>query len=160
MNERVPVRSKGRGRKIRHRDSGRAFYTRVHQLTVPQAGGLHKHRHADGATRSNASGISAGASAHVHKDCERVLEIGRVRHRGDPQVTLKNESNYDVKDITLKFGYWSDSKTQLGSNVYTIYKVLPKGKTKTFNDLNTGFVQTQATRGGVVEIVSVEVVKK
>ncbi|MCK7505058.1 MAG: hypothetical protein MZV70_13920 [Desulfobacterales bacterium] len=75
-------------------------------------------------------------------------------------VTIKNASNYDVKDIVVRFGYASDSGTTLGTHLFTIYKVLPKGKTKTFSNLNAGFIHPQATKSGVDEIVSVEIAVK
>jgi hypothetical protein len=72
-------------------------------------------------------------------------------------ITLKNEANYDIADIRIKFDYYSDSGTQLDSHLYTLYKMLSKGKTKTSTGLNTGFVNSQATKSTRGEIISARI---
>ncbi len=73
-------------------------------------------------------------------------------------LTIRNESNYDIKDISIKFSYLSDSGTLLDYNVQTIYQIIKAKKTRTFYDVNAGLVHSQATRGGVDQILSFEFV--
>lgn len=64
-------------------------------------------------------------------------------------ITLKNTSDIDYKDITVVATYYSPSGTKLSSSVKTIYEVLPAGKTIIFRDINMGFVNDQVAKASV-----------
>lgn len=64
-------------------------------------------------------------------------------------LSIKNTSEVDYKDIKLQFVYSGNSGTILSTNSYTIYDTIPAGQTKTFNELNVGFVNSQVTNSSV-----------
>ncbi len=71
-------------------------------------------------------------------------------------ITLKNNSQFDYKDITLKATYYSSSETQLDSSNQTIYEILPAGATKTFKNINFWFAHSQS-KSSVVTIKSASI---
>lgn len=64
-------------------------------------------------------------------------------------LTLKNNSQIDYKDISLKAIYYSKSDTELDSNRATIYEILPAWATKTFKSVNFWFVHSQTSKAKV-----------
>lgn len=59
-------------------------------------------------------------------------------------LTVKNNGNTPCKDITLGVSFLAASGTQVGNLKYTIYDSIPAGKSKTFHNINLGFVNKQA----------------
>lgn len=60
-------------------------------------------------------------------------------------VTISNPTDYAVKDVRIECTYSGKSGTRLGQNVQTIYDVVPARCTKTFRDVNMGFINPQAS---------------
>ena len=60
--------------------------------------------------------------------------------------TIKNKSNYDVKDLEVKCTHSANSGTVIDSNDRTIYEIVKAHSTKKVNDFNMGFIHTQAAR--------------
>jgi hypothetical protein len=88
----------------------------------------------------------------MENDPESFIEvISNNWHMGGfgsiPIHTLKieNKGKVDYKDIKVRASYFSPSKTPLGLNTYTIYDTLPAGATKTFREINMGFIDSQAS---------------
>lgn len=73
-------------------------------------------------------------------------------------ITIKNESKSDMKDIVLRFLYYSDSEIVLTARTFTLYKKIPKGKTMTFNNINVGFIHNQVVSCDV-EIVGAKIME-
>lgn len=66
-------------------------------------------------------------------------------------ITLQNTSSSNsYKDIEITVYYHSNSGAQLGNANYTIYEVLPANTTKTFSDINMGFMNEQSANSSVV----------
>lgn len=59
-------------------------------------------------------------------------------------LTLKNNSNLTYKDVVVKFDYYTNTNKFLERKVRTIYEYLPPNKEITINELNTGFIPTDA----------------
>ena len=57
---------------------------------------------------------------------------------------ITNASQYLVKDIRVRCTHYAKTGTKLGRNRATIYDVVPARTTKTFKDINMGFIHTQA----------------
>lgn len=60
--------------------------------------------------------------------------------------TLKNENEFPVKDFVLSCDLYGNSGTQVGTVTHTLLEIVGGGKTKRFNDVNMGFVDSQAKR--------------
>jgi hypothetical protein len=71
--------------------------------------------------------------------------------------TIKNNSNYDVKDIEVKCTHSANSGTVIDSNDRTIYEIVKAHTTKRVNDFNMGFIHTQAARSNC-EIVDLTLI--
>jgi hypothetical protein len=61
-------------------------------------------------------------------------------------ITIRNDSDFDVKDVTIKYDYLSESGTLLKSHIYTLYIILKKGETREFNNLKVGLRHEQAVK--------------
>lgn len=68
-------------------------------------------------------------------------------------ITLKNKGEVAYKDIGIAITYSSNSDTLIDVGAHVIYDVLPAGKTKTFRNINMGFMDGQAAKSRV-EILS------
>jgi hypothetical protein len=60
--------------------------------------------------------------------------------------TIQNANPFDVKDISIHCEVSGNSGTVLGTTSATIYDVVPANKTRTFRDVNLGFVRNQAAQ--------------
>lgn len=66
---------------------------------------------------------------------------------------IENMTNIDMKDVSIKFTYFSESKTILSTSTETVYKTIrAKSKTKV-REFNAGFVNQQ-TASCQLEIVN------
>ena len=62
-------------------------------------------------------------------------------------MTLKNSSTRPIKDIGIVCEFAGKSGTIVGTGSATIFDILPAGKTKTFPELSTGFINSQSAGG-------------
>lgn len=60
------------------------------------------------------------------------------------KITLQNKNTEDLKDFTIKCEHKGKSGTVIDKNTKNIYQVLPAMQTVTLNDLNMGFIHSQA----------------
>ena len=83
---------------------------------------------------------------------EKYLEIIKYNRRMDwfwtiwmLDITIKNNSSFDYKDISITQTYYSKSKTEIWSKNHDILDIIPSWKTKTFKNINMWFVNSQAS---------------
>jgi hypothetical protein len=65
-------------------------------------------------------------------------------------LTLKNRCELSYKDIGILISYSSKSGTPVDTGRYVIMDVLPASKTKTFRDINMGFMDSQSETASVI----------
>lgn len=58
-------------------------------------------------------------------------------------LTISNDSLYDVKDIEINCEHYSASGTNIDSNSREIYEIFPSGSVREFYNFNMGFVHDQ-----------------
>lgn len=63
-------------------------------------------------------------------------------------LQIANAHDYAVKDIRLKCQFYGPSGTKLSENAHTIFDAIQGGKSKWFAEVNVGFIDSQADRGG------------
>lgn len=70
-------------------------------------------------------------------------------------ITIKNNSNYNIKDFTIKCDHSSNSGTKIDSNERIIYEIVKAGETKEMKEFNMGFIHSQATSSNckIVDLV-------
>ncbi|MGO9620073.1 MAG: zinc ribbon domain-containing protein [Desulfobaccales bacterium] len=59
-------------------------------------------------------------------------------------ITIENKCPYDIKDLSIKCIHRSKSGTEIDVTSGTIYDFVKAGKTKTFKNVNLGFVHSQS----------------
>ena len=64
----------------------------------------------------------------------------------EANFTIKNPSNYDIKDITIKCRHFAKSGTLIDSNTRTIYDIVQAKSNKRFERFNMGFIHSQAEK--------------
>jgi hypothetical protein len=62
--------------------------------------------------------------------------------------TLKNPTIYRFKDFEISCTHFAPSGTQIDSNTRTIYEVVEPHSTKKINQMNMGFINSQAASSG------------
>lgn len=67
---------------------------------------------------------------------------------------ISNDNDIAVKDIEILCRTSGRSGTELSSASHTIYDIIAPHKTRTFTDINMGFVDSQSARAGC-DVVSV-----
>lgn len=60
--------------------------------------------------------------------------------------TLRNDNPFPVKDIKIKCRLSGNSGTNIDSVEETIYNIIPATTTKTFQEVNMGFIRSQTTQ--------------
>jgi hypothetical protein len=65
-------------------------------------------------------------------------------------VIIKNSSKYDLKDFKLSCTLRGNSGTILGEKSVTIYDIVQHSASRTFKEVNMGFVGPQVSRAGCV----------
>lgn len=60
--------------------------------------------------------------------------------------TISNQNNFAVKDVTVRCKLTAPSGTELSTISGTIYQAIDPKATKTFNDVNMGFIHSQSAR--------------
>lgn len=63
-------------------------------------------------------------------------------------VTVENQNSFSVKDVKLGCDFTGNSGTKLHSASKTVYETLKPNSTRTFKQVNIGFIPEQAARGG------------
>jgi hypothetical protein len=64
----------------------------------------------------------------------------------EADFTVKNGSNYDIKDLEITCHHFAKSGTQIDSNTRTIYDVVKAHSTKKFPKFNMGLIHSQAAQ--------------
>jgi hypothetical protein len=64
----------------------------------------------------------------------------------EANFVIKNDSPYDVKDITIRCVHYAESGTQLDRNTRTIYDIVRAGSSRRFENFNMGFMHSQAVK--------------
>jgi len=62
--------------------------------------------------------------------------------------TIQNTNSYAVKDIQLDCKAVAASGTVLDVMSHTVYDTIPANGSKRFKEVNLGFINSQARRGG------------
>jgi len=62
--------------------------------------------------------------------------------------TVKNSSVHDVKDLEITCTHSANSGTEIDRNTRTLYERVRAGQTRTFRNVNMGFIHSQASRSG------------
>jgi len=62
--------------------------------------------------------------------------------------TIKNDSPYDIKDIKLRCRHSAPSGTEIDENTRTVYEIVKSHSTRSFRDINMGFIASQVARSG------------
>jgi hypothetical protein len=75
----------------------------------------------------------------------------------EADFTVKNNSNYNVKDFEIKCTHFARSGTEIDSNTRTIYDIVKAHSTKKFPNFNMGFIHPQAASSSC-QIVDLSVV--
>lgn len=63
-------------------------------------------------------------------------------------LTVTNESAYDVKDIEITCKHFSKSGTNIDSNSRSIFEIFPAGASRSFEGFNMGFIHDQTYQTG------------
>lgn len=58
--------------------------------------------------------------------------------------TIRNEAPIDIKDIEIYCSHFAASGTRIDSNDRTIYEIVKANSTRTFRQINMGFIHSQA----------------
>jgi hypothetical protein len=61
---------------------------------------------------------------------------------------IKNDSEYQIKDITIECPHYAASETKIDSNKKTIFDVVPKNSKRIFKDFTMGFIHSQIKSSG------------
>lgn len=71
-------------------------------------------------------------------------------------ITIKNESASACKDLMCFADFYAASGTRIGAVHFFIYEIIPAGKTKTFRNINIGFLPSPADqiRKASVDVLS------
>lgn len=60
--------------------------------------------------------------------------------------TIKNDNPFPVKDVFVRCSFYGNSGTALGQADKTIYEVIAAKKSRTFREVNLGFIHSQSAR--------------
>ena len=72
----------------------------------------------------------------------------------EADFTVKNDSNYNIKDLEIRCRHFAKSGTEIDSNTRTIYDVVKAHSTKKFPKFSMGFIHSQAAQSscGVTDL--------
>ena len=62
----------------------------------------------------------------------------------EADLFIKNNSDYDVKDIEVECNHYAKSGTKIDSNNRTIYEIIKSKSSKKYPNYNMGFIHEQA----------------
>ena len=118
---------------------------------------MYQQKAKEAATKIEATRKEAATSQAVKKAAEATI-IQRVELTNfswkttafdtimEANFTLNNTNPFPIKDIAIKCQHSANSGTVIDSNSHTIYDIIPSNASKTFNDVNMGFIQSQASK--------------
>jgi hypothetical protein len=93
--------------------------------------------------------------AEVRRNPERYLEISKFSWSKEglgsfmvADFSIKNTSDYDLKDISIRCRHSAPSGTVIDSNERTIYEIIKAKTIKPIRHFSMGFVHSQAARSG------------
>jgi hypothetical protein len=93
--------------------------------------------------------------AEVRKNPERYLEISKFSWAKEgfgsfmvADFVIKNISDYDLKDVSIRCRHSAASGTIIDSNERTIYEIVKARTTKSIRHFSMGFIHSQAARSG------------
>jgi hypothetical protein len=93
--------------------------------------------------------------AEVRRNPERYLEISKFSWSKEgfgsvmvAEFSIKNTSDYDLKDISIKCRHSGPSGTVIDSNERTIYEIVKAKTSKPIRHFSMGFIHSQAARSG------------
>jgi hypothetical protein len=62
------------------------------------------------------------------------------------KFTVRNNSNYNIKDFEIRCDHFANSGTEIDHNTRTIYEVVKAHSVRKFPDFDMGFIHSQAVR--------------
>lgn len=65
---------------------------------------------------------------------------------GQGNFTIKNDNAFPVKDVHVRCSFYGNSGTQVSSSDATIFEVVGAKKSRTFKEVNLGFIHPQSTK--------------
>lgn len=63
-------------------------------------------------------------------------------------LTISNQNDFSVKDITIQCRFYGKSGTEVSTALHTIYDAIKPKSKKAFHGVNVGFINSQSARGG------------
>jgi hypothetical protein len=60
--------------------------------------------------------------------------------------TIKNDNTFQVKDVAIRCDFYANSGTSLSRADATIYEVVAAKKSRTFREVNLGFIHSQSSK--------------
>ena len=114
---------------------------------------------------ASSQGVNSGGPSASDKKAEAIQHIDLNFAWGKQgfgnvmiaNFTIRNKSNYDVKDIEAKCTHSANSGTVIDSNDRTIYEIVKAHTTKKVNGFNMGFIHSQAAQSSC-EIVDLTLI--
>ena len=64
----------------------------------------------------------------------------------EADFTVKNGSNWDIKDFEITCHHFSNSGTEIDRNTRIVYDIVKANSTKKFKNFNMGFIHSQAVK--------------
>lgn len=99
--------------------------------------------------------VEADKLAEYKRDVSHRLEIQKTSWTnggfGSVAVmtfTIKNLAEFPIRDISLSCSFSAPSGTTLGTASHTIFDTIKSKSTRTFKDVNVGFINSQASSSG------------
>ncbi len=105
--------------------------------------------------RAELESMKANPVAYV-KLIKQSWYLGGFGRIGIHKVTIRNNNKFTIKNIGLMFTYYSGGRDKCGLATYVIKDKIPANSSKTFREINTGFIDSQA-KGCNAEILSAEI---
>jgi hypothetical protein len=104
-----------------------------------------------GVNHSETGGVSTPTASPKSTALAQVNLDFKARKVGFDNVleadfTVKNSSNYDIKDLEIKCRDFAKSGTEIDSNTRTIYDVVKAHSTRKFVNFNMGLIHSQAAK--------------
>lgn len=76
------------------------------------------------------------------------LSKGGLAMVGSVSFSIRNDNDFEVKDIDIRCEFWEKSGKPIGETRKTIHGIIKAKSTKVVNNFNLGFINSQAMRGG------------
>lgn len=76
------------------------------------------------------------------------LSKGGLATVGSVSFSIRNDNDFEVRDIDIRCEFWEKSGGAIGESRKTVHGTVKAKSTKVVNNFNLGFINPQATRGG------------